>query len=71
MFLCNFHCTNSQHFFTVHTLFIIFLVLIDALNLINQQVCWNEDVVRSLRSGVGIKLSVSVFKLVLVVLAGP
>ena len=47
------------------------LVLIDALNLINQQVCWNEDVVRPLRGAVGIKLSVVVFKLVLVVMAGP
>ena len=63
MYLCNFHCTNSYSIFFIHTLFNIFLVLIGALNLINQQVCWNEDVLRSLRGVVGIKL-VAVFKLV-------
>ena len=45
------------------------------MNLVNQQVCWNACMVRLLdincQSVVGLKLSVAVFKLVLLFVAGP
>ena len=52
--------TLTAFFFYSHLIHYL-LVLIDALNLINRQVYLNENVGRSLRGGVGIKLIVAVF----------